>query len=64
MTKTDKQWRKDNAVPERAKFRHLHNGHDTIAAINVMLKPHNLRVRTKQRRGHGNGSYVWVQTIT
>ncbi len=59
--KTDEQWCKDNGVPENAGHSDLYNGMDVIKMINAMLKEHNLRVRTKHRRNHGTGSYVWVE---
>lgn len=59
--KSNEQWCADNGVPADARFSQLHNGYDTIAMVNGMLKEHGLRVRTKQRRGHGTGSYVWVE---
>mgnify|MGYP000629682671 FL=1 len=63
MKKSDEQWCRDNGVPPDAKYNHLHGGHDAIKLVNAMLRPHGLRVRTKQRRNHGNGSYVWVEPI-
>ena len=61
--KTDEQWCKDNNIPSTANYSELHNGLDTIKMVNGMLKGYNLRIRTKQRRGHGTGSYVWVEKI-
>jgi len=61
MSKTDEQWCQDNGVPDDASHSELYNGMDVIKIINAKLKKHNLIVRTKHRRGHGTGSYVWVE---
>ena len=59
--KTDEQWCKDNGVPDNAKYNNSYNVYDVIQKINGMLKVHNLQIRTKHRRGHGTGSYIWVE---
>jgi hypothetical protein len=60
--KTDKQWCKDNNVPETARWSNSYNVGDVIKMINAMLKTHNLQIRTKRRSTHGPGShYIWVE---
>ena len=59
--KSDKQWCKDNGVPESAHYNNSYNVSDVIKKLNGMLKDHNLQIRTKHRRGHGTGSYIWVE---
>lgn len=59
--KTDEQWCKDNGVPETARYTDSCYVMDIIKVINGQLKDHNLKVRTKHRRGHGTGSYIWVE---
>lgn len=61
MKKTDQQWRKDNGVPETARYADTYYLMSYISIINGQLRPHRLKVRCKQRRGHGTGSYIWVE---
>ena len=61
MAKTDEQWCKDNNVPESARYSDSYNLMDYIKMINNMLKVHNVKIRTKHRRNHGTGSYIWVE---
>lgn len=61
MEKSDEQWCKDNGVPDTARYTDSYNVMDIIKVINGQLKNHNLKVRTKHRRGHGTGSYIWVE---
>ncbi len=61
-SKSDEQWCRDNGVPESARYTDTHYVVDLIKVINGLLKDHNLRIRTKHRRGHGTGSYIWVET--
>ena len=63
MTKSDEQWCKNNGVSESARYSDSYNVSDVIKMINGMLKVHNLQIRTKHRRGHGTGSYVWVEQM-
>lgn len=60
--KSDKQWCKDNGVPETARWSNSYHPQDVIKMINAMLKIHKLRIRTKHRRGHGPSSYIWVES--
>lgn len=60
--KTDKQWMKDNGVPEHAKHVHLWST-SLVAVINSQLRHFGLRIRTKYRRGHGTGSFLWVESL-
>ena len=59
--KSEKQWCKDNGVPESARYNNSYNVQDVIKKINSMLAVHGLRVRTKHRRGYGTGSFIWVE---
>jgi hypothetical protein len=59
--KADEQWCHDNGVPEEARYSELHNSPDAIKLVNGLLRDHGLVIRTKHRRGHGTGSYVWVE---
>lgn len=62
MEKSDEQWCKDNGVPPTARYTDSCYVMDIIKVINGQLKGHNLKIRTKHRRGHGTGSYIWVET--
>lgn len=62
--KSDEQWCKDNGVPETARYSDSYNVSDVIKMINTQLKEHNLQVKTKHRRGHGTGSYIWVKELS
>jgi hypothetical protein len=63
MEKSDEQWCKDNGVPPTARYTDSCYVMDIIKVINGQLKGHNLKIRTKHRRGHGTGSYIWVETV-
>jgi len=61
VEKSDEQWCKDNGVPATARYTDSCYIMDIIKVINGQLKGHDLKVRTKHRRNHGTGSYIWVE---
>lgn len=61
MEKSDEQWCEDNGVPPTAHYNDSYNVGDVIKKINAMLKIHGLKIKTKHRRCHGTGSYIWVE---
>ncbi len=59
--KKENEWREDNGVPTTARYYDSSNVLDVIKKINGLLKSHGVRVKTKHRRGHGTGAYIWVE---